>query len=62
MTMTPNLRTWQPTAGDAKLVADTKMLNTEASETPDTVKANNENKETVVSHPDFGQLGATGRS
>ncbi len=58
---TPNLRVWQPTAGDAKDVDSTKMLNTEAHETPETVKANNENVETVVTHPSFGDLGATGR-
>ena len=62
MPSTPNLRTWQPTAGDAKDVESTKMLNTEASETPETVTAVNENEEYVVSHPDFGQDGATGRS
>lgn len=62
MPQTPNLRVWQPTAGDAKNVEDTKMLNTEAREAPDTVKAANENKEYVVSHQDFGPLGATGRS
>jgi hypothetical protein len=62
MAQTPNLRTWQPTAGDAKDVESTKMLNTEASEAPDTVTAVNENKEYVVGHPDFGQDGATGRS
>lgn len=62
MPKTVNLRTWQPTDGDAKFVEDTKMLNTTARETPDTVKATNENKETVTSHPDFGPLGATGRS
>lgn len=62
MPVTPNLRVWQPTDGDAKDVEETKMLNTTARETPDTVKANNEQKEYVVSHKDFGPLGATGRS
>ena len=59
---TPNLRTWQPTAADAKDVQSTKMLNTEARETPETVTAVNENVEYVVGHPDDGPLGATGRS
>ena len=53
--------TWQPTAADAKNVTDTKMLQTEAKETPDTVSADNENVEYVVSHPSFGPDGATGR-
>lgn len=57
----PDLRTWQPTDSEAKDVYDTKMLDTEAKETPDTVTAVNKNVETVVSHPDFGSLGATGR-
>ena len=61
MGATPNLRTWQPTAADAKNVTDTKMLQTEAKETPDTVSADNENVEYVVSHPSFGPDGATGR-
>jgi len=58
---TPNLRTWQPTASDAKNVADTKQLATEAKETPDTVSADNENVEYVSNHPSFGKDGATGR-
>lgn len=57
----PNLRDWQPTDGDAKDVSSTKMLNTTARETPDTVDAKSEHKETVVSHPNFGSLGAQGR-
>lgn len=61
MPKTPNLRDWNPSAGDAKNVEDTKMLDTTARETPDTVTANNDNKETVVTHPDFGTLGAKGR-
>lgn len=61
MGATPNLRTWQPNAGDAKNVADTKMLQTEAKETPDTVSAVNENVEYVSNHPSFGKDGATGR-
>jgi hypothetical protein len=62
MAQTPNLRTWQPSSGDAKDVEGTKMLNTEARETPETVTAENQNTEYVVSHPAFGQDGATGRS
>lgn len=61
MPKTPNLRDWQPTEGDAKHVDNTPMLNTTARETPDTVTATNENKETVSTHPDFGKLGAKGR-
>lgn len=62
MPFTPDLRTWTPTTGDAKNVTETKMLNTEAHEAPDTVTAENENKELVVSHPKFGELGSQGRS
>lgn len=61
MPKTPNLRTWEPDAGDAKHVDNTKMLDTTAKETPDTVNGTNSNTETVVSHPQFGPLGATGR-
>ncbi len=58
---TPDLRTWNPSDKDAKNVADTKMLNTEAHETPDTVTAVNKNEELVVTHPAFGDLGSKGR-
>lgn len=61
MPKTHDLRSWNPSAGDAKKVEDTKMLDTTARETPDTVSATNENKEHVVTHPDFGTLGAKGR-
>jgi hypothetical protein len=56
-----NLRDWQPDAGDAKHVDDTKMLNTVARETPSTVTDENSTKEYTVSHPSFGELGAKGR-
>ena len=62
MPETPNLRTWEPDASDAKNVDDTKMLNTMARECPDTVSATNTNVETVQKTPDFGTLGAKGRS
>jgi hypothetical protein len=62
MPFTPDLRTWQPSDSMAKCVEDTKMLNTEAHETPDTVTAENDNAELVVKHPAFGELGAKGRS
>lgn len=61
MPKTPNLRDWQPNAGDAKHVDNTKMLDTTAHETPETVTATNELKEHVVSHPNFGELGSKGR-
>ncbi len=57
----PNLRTFQPMASKAKDMADTKLFDTEAHETPDTVKATNTMEEEVVSHPKFGPLGAKGR-
>lgn len=60
--MVPNLRTWEPTEGDAKNVDDTKMLSTTAKETPDTVSANNQNVEHVTVTPDHGELGAKGRN
>lgn len=56
-----NLRDWEPTAGDAKHVDQTKMLDTVAREVPDHVTANNSTKEHVTSHPNFGPLGMTGR-
>lgn len=59
--MYPNLRMWEPTDSQAKNVQDTKMLNTEAKETPDTVTAENKNIETTESTPSFGELGAKGR-
>lgn len=59
--MYPNLRMWEPSDSSAKNVQDTKMLNCEARETPDTVTAENKNIESVESTPDFGKLGATGR-
>ena len=58
---TPDLRNFHPSAGQAKHVDDTKMLQTEARETPDTVKATNETKEYVTKSPAFGPLGAMGR-
>lgn len=62
MPETPNLRTWEPDASDAKNVDDTKMLNTNARETPETVTANNMNKEDTNPTPNFGDLGAKGRN
>lgn len=59
---TPDLRDFQPQSSQAKDVYATGMLDTEAHETPDTVKATNTNKEEVTSHPNFGPLGATGRN
>lgn len=56
----PNLRN-ASFIGKPKDVEDTPMLNTEARETADTVKAKNELKEEVTTHPAFGALGATGR-
>jgi hypothetical protein len=61
MNRNSNLRDWEPTSGDAKHVDQTKMLNTEARETPETVTATNSTKEHVTSHPTFGTLGVTGR-
>ncbi len=59
--MYPNLRMWEPTDSQAKLVQDTKMLNCEAKETPDTVTAENKNIEDVEKTPAFGELGGKGR-
>lgn len=59
--MYPNLRMWEPTDSQAKDVQDTKMLNCEARETPDTVTAENQNIEDVEKTPSFGPLGAKGR-
>lgn len=58
----PNLRDWQPTASQAKNVDQTNMLDTQATETPDTVTAKNTNKEDTNSTPSFGKLGGQGRS
>lgn len=57
---TPDLRNFMP--GKPVNVDSTKMLDTEATETPDTVKATNDMKEEVVTHPSFGPLGVTGRA
>lgn len=59
--MYPDLRMWEPRDSEAKDVEDTKMLNTQAHETPDTVDGENENKELVNDTPGFGELGARGR-
>ena len=61
MPTTPNLREWEPKDSDAKHVDDTKMLDTTARETPETVTANNSNTETTQKTPAFGPLGAKGR-
>lgn len=53
---------WEPSDSQAKNVDDTKMLNTQARETPETVTANNTNKEDTNSTPSFGDLGAKGRN
>lgn len=45
---------------EPKNVDDTKMLNTVARESVD-MNESNDNKEHVVTHPDFGPLGAKGR-
>lgn len=58
----PNLRLWEPTDSQTKNVDDTKMLNTMARETSDTVSADNKNVEDVNKSSDFGTLGAKGRS
>lgn len=58
----PNLRMWEPTDSSAKNVDDTKMLNTVARETPETVNGTNSNTEDTNKTPDFGTLGAKGRS
>lgn len=46
--------------GEPKHVDDTKMLDTNARESVD-MNESNDNKEHVVSHPNFGKLGAKGR-
>lgn len=60
--MYPDLRIWEPTDSSAKNVEDTKMLNTTAHETADTVTADNKNIEDVTKTPSFGPLGAKGRN
>lgn len=57
----PNLREFRPDSGDAKDVDSTKMLNTEAREMNMNEK-NEVGKEDVTTHPNFGELGMTGRS
>lgn len=54
----PDLNTYQPKPSEGKLVQDTKMLDTVARETADTVSANNETVKYVSSSPAFGTLGA----
>lgn len=56
----PDLRT-DKFIGKPVDVENTKMLDTQARETPETVRADNVIKEEVVSHPAFGPLGAMGR-
>lgn len=58
----PNLRDWEPSDSSAKMVMDTNMLNTQAHETPDTVKFTNSNTEDTNKTPKFGELGAQGRN
>ena len=55
----PDLRRFVP--GKPVCVEETKMLDTEARETPETVKGTNDMKEEVVTHMSYGKLGATGR-
>ena len=55
-----NLRDWEPSAGDAKHVDDTPMLNTTARESVNHNESNS-TKEHVTTHPSFGPLGVTGR-
>ena len=57
----PKLRDGSDGSGEPKMVMDTKMLNTEARETPDTVSAVNTNMEFTKDSPKFGKLGAQGR-
>lgn len=47
--------------GEPKNVDDTKMLDTNARESVN-MNESNDNKEHVVSHPNFGPLGAKGRN
>ena len=58
----PNLRTWQPDSGDAKNVDDTKMLNTQGSDSVDMNQANVVGKELINKDKISGPLGATGRN
>lgn len=58
----PNLRMWEPSDSSAKNVDETKMLNTTARETPDTVNGSNSNTEDTNKTPSFGDLGAKGRN
>lgn len=55
----PDLRRFIP--GKPVCVDETKMLDTEARETPETVKGTNDMKEEVVTHMPFKDLGAKGR-
>lgn len=57
----PNLREFNPTAGQAKHVDDTKMLDTEAREPAENISATNEQKEHIVKGGAFGPLGHKGR-
>lgn len=56
----PDLRSFNP--GKPVDVEDTKMLDTVARETPETVSATNDMKELVNPTVDFGKLGAIGRT
>lgn len=58
----PTLRDGNDGSGEPKMVMDTKMLNTTARETPDTVNGTNTNDEYTAKSPDFGPLGAKGRN
>ena len=56
ITRNTDIRNFRPTAGDAKHVDQTKMLNTDAGEIDHNEK-NEVGKEHIVSHPSFGKLG-----
>lgn len=62
MANVPDLRNFSPNSGDAKMVMDTKMLNTEARESVDNNEKNVVGRELVNSDPVDGPFGATGRN
>lgn len=57
----PNLKTFQPSEGDAKNVMDTKMLSTTARESMNYNESNNVGEEHIVTHPSFPTLGMRDR-
>lgn len=62
MANVPDLRHFSPNSGDAKMVMDTKMLNTEARESVDNNEKNVVGKELVNNDSVDGPFGATGRN